>query len=228
MYTEKWLVETTKYFCDLGFFKDFQHLSDDEIAMEIISLKQQGCDFERIPKGELFEERGDWEILDLDTNRVITVVTESLLGEKWPEYNFYNFEQKFRELSVISRGIFVPQNIAKTEEKGITFRLYNKQYELVPNGPPYDHLILAEDINPLILPTGYQFVQLDLCPDIYLMLLSEVEKQKLIKDKGFVFCSTYWMFEDDCFRDWLVTDQGWKFNLNYWEQIETSFKSWLI
>lgn len=229
MYTEKWLVETTRYFCDLDFFKDFQHLSDDEIAVEIISLRQQDCDdFGRTPKEKLFSGRWDWEILDLDPDRVISVATEGLLGEKWPEYNFSDFEQRLRELSVISRGKFMPQDITKTEEKSIAFRLYNKQYELVPNGPSDDHLILAEDINPIISPTGYQFVQLDLDPTVFLMLLSDVEKQKLVNDKGFDFCSTYWMFEDDVFRDWLINEQGWRFNLNYWEQIEASFKSWLI
>ncbi|NEN92503.1 MAG: hypothetical protein F6K48_27820 [Okeania sp. SIO3H1] len=37
MYTAEWLLETTRYFCDLGFFEGYSNLPDEEL-FEIITF----------------------------------------------------------------------------------------------------------------------------------------------------------------------------------------------
>ncbi|NER07080.1 MAG: hypothetical protein F6K17_33100 [Okeania sp. SIO3C4] len=63
----------------------------------------------------------------------------------------------------------------------------SKPYRLTPQDPLDEPFVLAAQINPTIANTGYQFEVCDLPPNLYLVLLSQAEKQKLIHDKSWVF-----------------------------------------
>ena len=157
----------------------------------------------------LFYEGYDFSLLCLDTNRVLSVATDGLYGSLPSQYNFEWFLGTIQSLSKISRGAFVPQNIKEVcsgrveviledryTEEGfpdhyniqkfhsgtIEFVLNDENYSLTPEGAPEDPLILARQINPIILKAGYQFtVDGSGGPDvlIFAMTTGEYEQWKL-------------------------------------------------
>ena len=62
---------------------------------------------------------------------------------------------------------------------------------LTPEGPPDDPLILASQINPMILTTGYQFKQQAMFPDVFVYAMTEKE----IESIGWKFLPERWMFD---------------------------------
>ncbi|NEQ37674.1 MAG: hypothetical protein F6K40_15940 [Okeania sp. SIO3I5] len=224
MYTKKWVLETTRYLCDLGFFEDYCNLPDEELIEIIIFLRRTSPEkrdyysslapdrllsldevnyqapIDPSTDNKLFDEEKDYQILELDTKRVICGYTDHLYGDDWPPYKFEDFVKLLEELSKISRGNFIPNEIVESGEEQISFKLKYCNFvpvycSFVPNGPPDDPFILAGDINPTLLGTGYQFEYLDCGDPILLMLLSEDEKRKLIQDRGWKFLPDYWMFD---------------------------------
>ena len=226
MYTVEWLLETTRYFCDLGFFEAYSKLPDKDLIEIIIFLKRISeerryyysnlapdhllsldefnyqASIDPSKEYKLFDEEKDYQIVELDTKRVIYTpfYMETFFGDYWPLYKFEDFVKLLEKLSKISRGKFIPSEIVESGEEQISFKLKYCNFvpvhcSFVPNSPPDDPFILAGDINPMLLGTGYQFEQLDCGEPILLMLLSEEEKRKLIQDRGWKFLPDYWMFD---------------------------------
>jgi len=230
VYTKEWLLKTTRYFCDLGFFEAYSPLPDAELIEIITFLKRTSPErrdyysslaldhllnldefyYEApiAPSKEhklldkLFGEEKDYQIVELDSKRVICAdyYMESFFGDDWPPYKFEDFVKLLEKLSNISRGNFIPNEIVESGKEQISFKLKYCNFvpvhcSFVPNGPPDDPFILAGDINPTLLGTGYQFEQLDCGEPILLMLLSEDEKRKLIQDRKWKFLPDYWMFD---------------------------------
>ncbi|MEM9540705.1 MAG: hypothetical protein AAGA60_14525, partial [Cyanobacteria bacterium P01_E01_bin.42] len=104
-----------------------------------------------------------------------------------PLYSFPIFIKTLGTLSKISRGRFMPKKIVELGQESVGFCLQGKSYRLTPPDPLDEPLVLAEQINPTIANTGYQFEVCDRPPKLYLLLLSQAEKQKLIRDKSWVF-----------------------------------------
>ncbi|MEM9539159.1 MAG: hypothetical protein AAGA60_06560 [Cyanobacteria bacterium P01_E01_bin.42] len=120
------------------------------------------------------------------------------------EYRFETLLDSLGKLSRISRGKFVPENIVEIDNNCIQFDLEGKTHSLVLNELPYEPSVLAVQINPIIYKTGYQFELLsgrdisweydrDERYDLYIILLSEEEKQQLAEDKNSLF-NTFLMF----------------------------------
>ena len=224
MYTVEWLLETTRYFGDLGFFEAYSKLPDEELIEIIIFLRRISPErryyysslapdrllsldefnyqapIDPSKEHKLFDEEKDYQIVELDTKRVICGYTDHLYGDDSPPYKFEDFVKLLEKLSNISRGNFIPNEIVESGKEEISFKLKYCNFvpvhcSFVPNGPPDDPFILASDINPTLLGTGYQFEHLDCGNPILLMLLSEDEKHKLIQDKGWKFLPDYWMFD---------------------------------
>ncbi|NEQ74332.1 MAG: hypothetical protein F6K24_40155 [Okeania sp. SIO2D1] len=224
MYTKKWVLETTRYFCDLGFFEGYSNLPDEELFEIMTFLERQlysyrnndglpgldyysnltpeqlieiSCQTPIVPIMQRygFDEAEDWQIIELDGKRVICADAEFLYFEKWPPYKFEDFVKLLEKLSKISRGKFITSEIVESGEQQISFKLNKIHCRLIPNGAPDDPLILACDVNPALLETGYQFEQLRIHHHILLMLLSEDEKQKLMQDRGWEFSPDYSMFD---------------------------------
>ncbi len=120
--------------------------------------------------------------------------------KKAPEYSFNTLLDSLGKLSKVSRGKFVPENIIEVDNNCIQFNLEGKNHRIMLNGFPYEPSILAGQINPIILETGYQFKLLSGTPinqrydgyEVYVILLSEDEKQKLAEDTDGLF-DDFWM-----------------------------------
>lgn len=194
MYTREWLVQSTRYYQQLHFFEEYSHLSDDQLADQLILLGQQETGERETSR--LFYNGYDWLLIELDKKRVLSAETDILYAEEPPEYDFEGYIETLQELAAISRGIFLPQVITKASIGSIEFILNNKRYTLVPDGPPDEPLILAGQINLIILDTGYQFEQWNLYPTVFLVMLNLEEKRRLAEEKGWKFLSDRWMFEN--------------------------------
>lgn len=190
MYTREWLVESAQYYRQLNFFEEYSHLSDDELADQLILLREQ----ETGGMCELFHNRDDWVIVELDKKRALSAATDILYAEEPPGYDFQGYVTTLQNLAAISRSIFLPQGITEASIGSIEFILNDKRYTLVPDGPPDDTLILAGQINPMVLETGYQFEQWDLSPGVILVVLNSEEKRRLAEEKGWRFLHDRWMF----------------------------------
>ncbi len=205
MYTRDWLINRTRFYQSLNFFEKYRNLSDEELADRMIWLAQSRTGREI---STLFWEGSDFFILCLDTDRVLQVATDWLYGSgtRHPQYNFECFLETIQSLSKISRGAFVPQDIKEVcsgrmevilkdryTEAGlpdhyyiqkfysgtIKFVLNDENYSLTPEGSPDDPLILANQINPIILDTDYQFTMDGSgCPDVLIFAMTTEENEQ--------------------------------------------------
>ncbi|OJJ22261.1 hypothetical protein BI308_19785 [Roseofilum reptotaenium AO1-A] len=216
-YKKSHFLQTARTLCDLGFFAKHHHLSDDALILEIIGLS---IDCDRSPE-TLFLEGNYWEMLEVDTERILccpsleewkkirrqkTGKQDTLLDKnsnKRPEHTFDTLLDSLGKLSKISRGKFVPENIVELDPNCIEFDLEGKIHNLTLNGLPYEPSSLAVQINPIISEIGYQFELLsgydvdckyerDERYDLYIILLSEKEKQNLA-NKIDDICDHFWL-----------------------------------
>ncbi|MDJ1184743.1 hypothetical protein [Roseofilum casamattae] len=111
---------------------------------------------------------------------------DAFYGDGGLSYNFERLLGTLVDLFRLFRGKFILQNIVEIDKRLIQIELNGKLGSLRTWGSEDDLFILAAQINPMILDTGYQF---EFCyydwgeyNDAFLILLSEQEKQKL-KDK---------------------------------------------
>ena len=98
--------------------------------------------------------------------------------------------ETIEKLSAISRGTFYPQNIQEVNTETIEFILNGEKRTLTLEGPPDDPLILANQINPMILTNGYQFKLQALFPDVFIYAMTAEE----IKNIGWQFLPEQWTF----------------------------------
>lgn len=188
MYTHEWLISRTRFYQNFGFFENYTDLSDEELADQIIRLRRAETGGEI---AQLFNEGYEWLLLGLDTKRVLSAATDILYAEEPPEYDFEAFVETIQQLSSISRGAFIPQNIREESSGTIEFTLNGQSLSFVPEGLPDDPLILASQINPMIAETGYQFKQWDLSPDVLVFAMTTEEVDRL----GWRFLPDRWMFD---------------------------------
>ena len=213
MWTEDWLIKTTRYYQRLGFFKDYIAFTDEQLTQKIIRLgiEKRYLNFgdeesdinindksfleknNQYIKENLFNEE-DYYIVDLDKKRVLSAATDILYAEEPPDYSFSEFVETLQRLIQISRGMFIPENIIDRNGVSIQFTLNNTTHQLSPEGAPDDPLILAGQINSIIEHTGYRFEQWDLRPDILLVVLKPEEKIKLEVERDWNFLNDRWMF----------------------------------
>ncbi len=189
MYTREWLIGRTRFYQNFGFFEEYNYLLDEELADEIIRLRQVEREEAKIEK--LFIEGYDWLLLILDKKRVLSAATDILYAEEPPEYDFDCLLQTIDKLSAISRGAFSPENIQEVNTETIEFVLNGERRTLTLEGPPDDPLILASQINPMILTTGFQFKQQALFPDVHVYAMTAEE----IENIGWKFLPERWMFD---------------------------------
>ena len=159
-------------------------LFDDELLDE---------DCEKMPEDDALPDEDYEEMLEegtlLDKN-----------CNKRPEYSFDTLLHSLGKLSKISRGKFVPENVVEVDNNCIQFDLEGQLHSLTLNELPYEPSLLAVQINPIISETGYQFELFsgydnrwhDRC-QIYVIFLSEKEKEKLAHDTNGIF-DDFWMF----------------------------------
>ena len=207
-------IQSIRSLCDLGFLAEYRHLSDDALMLEILCMR---LDWDLDNPETLFLERSYREILELDTQRILCCYSiaewktrlnweealneEILLDYDWEEisdedledrqkHSFHTLLKSLGKLSKISRGKFVPKNIIKVDTNCIKFDLEGHDRHLTLNALPYEPAILAGQVNPIILDTGYQFEIFSAEPyglELYVILLSEQEKQDLANRTKILF-----------------------------------------
>ena len=183
--TQEWLIDKVKYYRKFEFFNNYAHLQSNEIANKIIEFQlgnKPWIEKKESNYRDLFEEGDDWLFLRSDRERVLYVATDVLYGSLPTPYNQGIFIQTLKTLAYISRNIFLPQNIIDIDGESIEFELNNQKYIFSPQSSCDDELVLAQQINPIIKSTGYQFEFWNLCPDIFIVVFTEEEKTQLIKD----------------------------------------------
>jgi hypothetical protein len=188
MYTREWLIQRTRFYQEFGFFEEYLNLSDENLADQMIRLRQAETNREI---SKLFNEGWDWLLLMLDKKRVLSAATDILYAEEPPSYNFESLLETIQSLSGISRGAFSPESIQEVSPGTIEFALNGEQHTLTLEGPPDDPLILIGQINPLISKTGYQFKQQDASPDVLVYAMTEEEVERL----RWRFLPDRWMFD---------------------------------
>ena len=101
--------------------------------------------------------------------------------------------ETLQEWARISRGVFLPQNIAETWESEhgpilVNFTLNGVRCSIhVDYGIWADPSMLTNEINPLILQTGYKFELRDLSSIVWVLVLTPDEKQRLEKEQFWKF-----------------------------------------
>ena len=90
MYKRKWLVDSVRYYRQFHFFEEYIHLSEDELAAQLLLQKQEdGNPIEYLFNIEYrFNNGCDWQIIGLDERRVLKTATDILYGDEPPEYTF--------------------------------------------------------------------------------------------------------------------------------------------
>ena len=183
IWTKEWLVNKIKYYRKLDFFEQYHHLSDNELADVILEIDNIDYQWQHYTPHYADKNSVDWQFLTMvDRNRILSIATDLIYGNYPSSYSFAAFTAILLKLANISRKIFCPQNITEIEENYVSFKLNNQKYKIDPQKTWYDPTLVAKQINPLIRKTGYQFEFWNLSPVIYIVLLAEEEKTKLIND----------------------------------------------
>ena len=144
-------------------------------------------------EGDIIRSSSAEEYLHLDENRILWVD----LDDYYDDDDFCQDDnikvETLQEWARISRGVFLPQNIAETweSEQGpilVNFTLNGVRCSIhVDYGISADPSMLTNEINPLILQTGYQFEIRDLSPTVWVLVLTPDEKQRLEKEQFWKF-----------------------------------------
>lgn len=193
MWTKKYLLQTLKYYRNLDFFQEgeYKFISDSALITKL--LNKQGHiiynEFKSCYTSEFCYDNAEYDflIVCLDLKRILRVATDVLYHDPPPNYSFNKFCKTFQKIEKISRGIFCPQNIKNIQNKSVNFTSNNKEYDLSPEGGCDDPLILARQINPILSESGYQFELFALAPDVFMVVLTTEEKEKLAREKQWNF-----------------------------------------
>lgn len=212
--TGNWLLDAVRFFRNMGFFGEHQHLSDEELANHLDAICQENAehslneyaakiavqveaDAKRAAAGE--KEDWDFDMPPAMADVVLAFFDKSRIwwddGETdiWPEGKIYI--KAIHEWSHISRGAFLPQDVKEVWESkdGPTW------IELMLNGgrhrlTPQQHFgwldfgVLGQ-VNELIRESGFQFYVVDKEFDqkTCLIVLTEDEKVKLEQERKWGF-----------------------------------------
>jgi hypothetical protein len=200
---QEWLLDFLQFYRGLGFFEEHLHLSDEDLADEIIRTKaMQGLDLDKEGCRE------DYLILD-DRKRVWGVAFDSFDSFSFQRANDIGYGGQLHEEIVnswanISKGLFSPEGVTATwrsaeEPINIEFMLANTSYclELEPDlimpmpGDEayyfYEILTLAKlvkSLEPCMKETNHYFTIWDLGCAAMVMLLTPQEKNMIRDIRG--------------------------------------------
>ena len=179
MNTRDWLVQVAQYYRRNDFFEQYSHLSDEQLADELESLRREDeC------AGGQFRQRGDWEVIQYDHKRILTEDLDCLYGDDPGSYSFHHAVATIQKWASISRGIFQPVAIKDVGSYLIEFTFNGKQHTVDPWEDPCK---LAPQLNSLIVQTNYQFEIWNLYPTYLVTALTSDEKAKFKTERGWSF-----------------------------------------
>jgi len=179
-------INSIEYLRKLGFFEEYSDLTPDEILERIMGkhfLKEVDEDRHWVEKSSV---EIDTIMAYKDKKRTLNWYVEISLS---PGFAI----RMMNELAGISRGIFQPTNMREewlTEKSrgcNVIFTYRSKEY-LLPflTGSGFLRMWhVIDEINKMIEDTGYQYYEiLGFMDEMVLVLLTEKEAEKLIKERG--------------------------------------------
>ena len=199
---QEWLLNFLRFYRGLGFFEEHLQLSDEDLADEIMQIKNlQGLDLNKEDCQE------DYLILDYDGKRVWVVAFDS-----FDSFNFHRakdigyggqlHEEIVNSWANISRGLFSPEGVKATwqsaeEPINIEFVLANTSYclkieaDMIMPGEDkyYAYMIstltkLTESLEPFMKDIDRYFTIWDLGCVAMVMLLTPNEKSLIKESRG--------------------------------------------
>lgn len=181
----RWLVETLRYYRDLGFFRHYADLPDEQLADRIEEMRQRetSLDFEPTdPKAEL-------ELLRMDADRVWW---KAVAARAKPGKGAYACA--LEEWGRISRGAFQPRDVreewvTETGPVRLTLALDGEKRELQPavEEARFDLEILGQ-LNRWIDLTGIRLEVFEPFDDTaFVVALFEPEKERLKRERAWSF-----------------------------------------
>jgi hypothetical protein len=184
--SKKKMVQAVNFYRSIDFFEDLENLTDEE-CVDILDKKTQNLYFNHI-YDELygFERKWDLNLIRLDTSRVLWVY-----GELTAE----DVVVLIKELSKISKGNFIPQEISVVEDKNdffntkymISFSIDGSRLVLnYEDKNQYDENVIKE-LNSLIGNSKGQFEIIKVDQDLCVLFLSAIEKKKIENDRSINF-----------------------------------------
>ncbi|MFN6482033.1 MULTISPECIES: hypothetical protein [unclassified Nostoc] len=107
MDTNNWLSNTLIYYRQIEFFTQYQYFSNEELVYEVKKLakKRYSNTYERF-----FDEQNDWDVLNLDRQRVIDIDFGSIYDDCAIE-GINQSIQQLLSVAKISRGFFTPNKV---------------------------------------------------------------------------------------------------------------------
>lgn len=179
-----WLIESIKYFRNLGFFSEHASLTDLQLELRLQELAKT-----RHGVIDPNDELADLILLSLDDKRVWWDDTEADVCRENQVY-----AETLRAWSSISRGAFVPEDIRESwsGEKGpveVTFRVRGRPVTLRPKYMnDYININILRPINSLVGGTEIQFALHAIFDQTaFVVALTKDERSNLIQHRGWRF-----------------------------------------
>ncbi len=186
-----YVVDSIRFFREMGFFIEFDNLSDEEIIAEILDVWGSDDLGDIVSSKEPKPER-DCTILAADRSRVWAMSLEGVLR------GADAYVELIHEWAAISRGVFTPKSVRETWPKvegdpvHIMFAVETQEYLFVhKNGwDDYIDTNILRVINQSIAHTPYRFEGCRNCIDICrcILVLTAKEKAKLMHERDWMFC----------------------------------------
>ena len=187
MSADRWVDENVKFYRSIGFFADYGKLSDGQLIGQI----KQRLGRHTAPTDTFM----GLDIALLDKKRVVRHNPMNL------DRNTAFFAAALDQWAYISRGILRPERIGvqpdfgNTDKTLIEFTQSNRSYRLFVNIPLYgyewlDHAVF-DQLNAIFVDTGFCFEVADMeSAARTVLVLTEGEKEKLVKDRKWSFVSS--------------------------------------
>lgn len=186
---KEWLLQSVIYFRELGFFRKYQSMSDEELATMIGGLHKEEWDEDINPENEF----SDLLLVKWDKDRIWWDDTEADVCSGNSVY-----KQVLIEWSEISRGTFFPENVQEhweSEEGPITITFTHNQQNIQIHPQYLDDYIdisILSQVNYLIGKSGKEYaVYLPFDQTAFIIVVTKSEKRKLQKERNWRFARGY-------------------------------------
>ncbi|MBD2201527.1 hypothetical protein H6G33_09230 [Calothrix sp. FACHB-1219] len=209
---DNWLLDTLIYYRQMDFFTQYQNLSNSELLIEIKKVIKRFYSNNYL---YFLKERDDWYIIRLDNQRVLNIDFDVIYGNDLGIIDINGSIGNLLDISKSSRGFFAPEqvisyyineynekiyttkdllryfdslhpddNIHRCYKNIVEFEINGSKYSVVGD---YDPSLMASQINQLIIKTGYQFYLGGFGDPTPMLLLNQVEEQKLQQERSLRF-----------------------------------------
>lgn len=184
---DDWYTSSAKFFRAMGFFTQYENLSDEDLSNQVKSIMVRDWDSPFPPRAGEDAQAADMFLLMADRARV-------WYGDLERIYRGANaYAGILQEWSAISHGAFMPEAIVETWEGdagpvALEFTLGGKRHRFLHKGGDMIDMAILALINRLIAPSGCAFEACDnLGMPSFILVLTWPEKVRLIAERKWRF-----------------------------------------